>query len=137
VRAQMPEAQNARRYSANAGRRHESPLRRDRLLPLLRFGRLEELVQTLVKLQDVVARDERAWISGDAAGAIERAIGQRRARPQERHAIASFGLPLSISVRADASAAFSSVALEVTGVDCRACACAHTANSRPSAESPQ
>ena len=46
----------------------------DGLPPLLRFGRVEELVQTLVKLRDVVARDERAWVSGEAALAIDRAI---------------------------------------------------------------
>ena len=48
----------------------------DGLPPLLRFGRVEELVQTLVKLRDVVARDERAWVSGEAALAIDRAIDQ-------------------------------------------------------------
>jgi prepilin-type N-terminal cleavage/methylation domain-containing protein len=48
----------------------------DGLPPLLRFGRIEELVQTLVKLREVVARDERAWVSGDAAIAIEREIVQ-------------------------------------------------------------
>ena len=39
----------------------------DGLPPLLRFGRVDELVQTLVKLRDIVARDERAWVSGEAA----------------------------------------------------------------------
>jgi prepilin-type N-terminal cleavage/methylation domain-containing protein len=48
----------------------------DGLPPLLRFGRVEELVQTLVKLRDVVSRDERAWVSGEAALAIDRAIDQ-------------------------------------------------------------
>jgi prepilin-type N-terminal cleavage/methylation domain-containing protein len=48
----------------------------DGLPPLLRFGRVEELVQTLVKLRDVVARDESAWVSGGAAQALDRAIVQ-------------------------------------------------------------
>ena len=49
----------------------------DGLPPLLRFGRIEELVQTLVKLRDVVSSDqERAWVGGDAAVAIERATAQ-------------------------------------------------------------
>ena len=49
----------------------------DGLPPLLRFGRTEELVQTLVKLRDVVSSDdERAWVGGDAAAAIEWATVQ-------------------------------------------------------------
>jgi hypothetical protein len=48
----------------------------DGLPPLLRFGRIEELTQTLVKLRQVVSADEHAWISGDAAVAIRREIGQ-------------------------------------------------------------
>ena len=48
----------------------------DGLPPLLRFGRVEELVQTLVKLRDIVARDQRAWVSGEAAQALDRAIVQ-------------------------------------------------------------
>ena len=48
----------------------------DGLPPLLRFGRVEELVQTLVKLRDVVARDQRAWVSGEAAQPLDRAIVQ-------------------------------------------------------------
>jgi len=48
----------------------------DGLPPLLRFGRIEELVQTLVKLRQVVGGDQRAWVSGDAMIAIEREIGQ-------------------------------------------------------------
>ena len=49
----------------------------DGLPPLLRFGRIEELVQTLVKVRDVVSSDqERAWVGGDAAVAIERATTQ-------------------------------------------------------------
>ena len=49
----------------------------DGLPPLLRFGRIDELVQTLVKLRDVVSSDpQRAWVGGDAAVAIERAAVQ-------------------------------------------------------------
>ena len=49
----------------------------DGLPPLLRFGRIDELVQTLVSLQDVVSGDrDRAWVGGDAAVAIERATAQ-------------------------------------------------------------
>jgi prepilin-type N-terminal cleavage/methylation domain-containing protein len=49
----------------------------DGLPPLLRFGRIEELVQTLVKLQDVVGSNrDHAWVGGDAAVAIERATAQ-------------------------------------------------------------
>ncbi len=48
----------------------------DGLPPLLRFGRAEELVQTLSELRSVVARDERAWVSGEAAQALDRAIVQ-------------------------------------------------------------
>ena len=44
--------------------------------PLLRFGRVDELEQTLVKLRDIVAREGHAWVAGDAAAAIDRAIGQ-------------------------------------------------------------
>jgi hypothetical protein len=44
--------------------------------PLLRFSHVEELAQTLLKLRDVVARDGHAWVSGDAALAIDRAIVQ-------------------------------------------------------------
>ena len=44
--------------------------------PLLRFGRVDELEQTLVKLRDIVAREGHAWVAGDAADAIDRAIGQ-------------------------------------------------------------
>jgi hypothetical protein len=46
----------------------------DGLPPLLRFGRVDELTQTLVKLRDVVARDDRAWVRGEAARAIDAAI---------------------------------------------------------------
>ena len=46
----------------------------DGLPPLLRFGRTDELAQTLFKLRDIVARDPRAWVSGEKAAAIERAI---------------------------------------------------------------
>ena len=46
----------------------------DGLPPLLRFGRTDELAQTLFKLGDIVARDPRAWVSGEKAAAIERAI---------------------------------------------------------------
>jgi prepilin-type N-terminal cleavage/methylation domain-containing protein len=46
----------------------------DGLPPLLRFNQPEELVQTLVKLRDVVARDERSWVAGEDAIAIDRAI---------------------------------------------------------------
>jgi hypothetical protein len=35
---------------------------------------LPELAQTLFKLRDIVARDPRAWVSGEKAAAIERAI---------------------------------------------------------------
>jgi len=48
----------------------------DGMPPLLRFGHVEELVQTLVKLRDVVGRDRHSWVSGDAAAAIDRAIVQ-------------------------------------------------------------
>lgn len=48
----------------------------DGLPPLLRFGNIDELEQTLTKLRDVVARDQRAWVAGDRALAIERAIAQ-------------------------------------------------------------
>jgi hypothetical protein len=48
----------------------------DGLPPLLRFGRTDELVQTLSKLRDVVARDGRSWVSGEKADAIGRAIAQ-------------------------------------------------------------
>jgi hypothetical protein len=48
----------------------------DGLPPLLRFGRVDELAQTLVKLRDVVARDKRAWVSGEASEALDRAIVQ-------------------------------------------------------------
>ena len=49
----------------------------DGLPPLLRFGRTPELVQTLNNLRDVVSeRSGRAWVGGDAALAIERAIDQ-------------------------------------------------------------
>jgi prepilin-type N-terminal cleavage/methylation domain-containing protein len=46
----------------------------DGLPPLLRFGRTDELTQTLFKLRDIVARDERAWVAGEEAAAIEGAI---------------------------------------------------------------
>ena len=46
----------------------------DGLPPLLRFGRIDELIQTLMKLRDVVARDRRAWISGERAAALDRAL---------------------------------------------------------------
>ena len=46
----------------------------DGLPPLLRFGQLEELVQTLTKLRAVVAPDASAWITGDAARHIDSAI---------------------------------------------------------------
>ena len=48
----------------------------DGLPPLLRFGRVGELTQTLAKLRDVVARDDRAWVGGEAARAIDAAIEQ-------------------------------------------------------------
>jgi prepilin-type N-terminal cleavage/methylation domain-containing protein len=48
----------------------------DGLPPLLRFGNIDELEQTLTKLRDVVARDQRAWVAGDRALAIDRAIAQ-------------------------------------------------------------
>ena len=49
----------------------------DGLPPLLRFGRVGELTQTLVKLRDVVARDDRAWVGGGAARAIDRRLSRR------------------------------------------------------------
>jgi hypothetical protein len=48
----------------------------DGLPPLLRFGNVDELVQTLTNLRDVVARDQRAWVAAEKAEAIERAIVQ-------------------------------------------------------------
>jgi hypothetical protein len=48
----------------------------DGLPPLLRFGRTDELVQTLFKLRDIVGRDQRSWVSGEKAEAIGRAIVQ-------------------------------------------------------------
>ncbi len=48
----------------------------DGLPPLLRFGRTEELVQTLGNLRDITAPNERAWVSGDAAAALDRAIAK-------------------------------------------------------------
>jgi prepilin-type N-terminal cleavage/methylation domain-containing protein len=49
----------------------------DGLPPLLRFGRTEELVQTLVKLRDTAeTNSQRAWIGGEAAVAIDRAVVQ-------------------------------------------------------------
>ena len=48
----------------------------DGLPPQLRFGRMEELILTLVKLRDVVARDDRAWVAGEAARGIDAAIVQ-------------------------------------------------------------
>ena len=49
----------------------------DGMPPLLRFGHVDELVQTLVKLRDVVAREGHAWVAADtAAVAIDRAIVQ-------------------------------------------------------------
>ena len=46
----------------------------DGLPPLLRFGHLEELVQTLIKLRAIVGSGGGAWITGEAARAIDTAI---------------------------------------------------------------
>ncbi len=45
----------------------------DGLPPMLRFGRTEELVQTLQKLRTIIA-DGSGWVSGDAAKRIDEAI---------------------------------------------------------------
>ena len=48
----------------------------DGLPPMLRFGQSRELVQSLVKLRDVVGESPRAWITGEAAARIDAAIVQ-------------------------------------------------------------
>lgn len=48
----------------------------DGLPPLLRFARMDELVQTLTNLRAVVQNDERAWVGGKAAAAIDHAAVQ-------------------------------------------------------------
>ena len=48
----------------------------DGLPPMLRFGQSRELVQSLVKLRDVVGESPRAWVTGEAAARIDAAIVQ-------------------------------------------------------------
>jgi prepilin-type N-terminal cleavage/methylation domain-containing protein len=48
----------------------------DGLPPMLRFGQSRELVQTLVKLREVVGESPRAWVTGEAAARIDAAIVQ-------------------------------------------------------------
>jgi prepilin-type N-terminal cleavage/methylation domain-containing protein len=52
----------------------------DGLPPMLRFGQSRELVQSLVKLREVVGEGPRAWVTGEAAARIDAAIVQALTR---------------------------------------------------------